>query len=274
MPFMPRIGLAMILHIPHSSDVIPRNLRDQIVLSDDDLAAELTLMTDAFTNELFALPEATILRFPISRLLVDVERFPDDAEEPMSKVGMGMIYALTSSGKKLKRALQPQEMRNLVYLYYKAHHETLLREVKNELEKFGKALIVDCHSFPSHPLQCDKDQSIPRLEFCIGTDSFHTPKSLSQTTVLNLNKMGYRVRMNKPYEGTLVPTAFYRKDRRVASIMVEINRSLYMDEMAGEKNSAFDSIKKQIQRLLLSIRQFQQESQPDARGEWLAITQQ
>jgi hypothetical protein len=43
---------AMILHIPHSSDVIPENLRDQIVLSDDDLAAELTLMTDAFTDEL------------------------------------------------------------------------------------------------------------------------------------------------------------------------------------------------------------------------------
>lgn len=263
----------MILHIPHSSDVIPENLRDQFVLSNDDLAAELVLMTDAFTDELFALPEATILRFPISRLLVDVERFPDDAEEPMSKVGMGMIYTLTASGKKLKRTLQPQETRSLVSLY-ETHHQALLKEVKNELEKYGKALIVDCHSFPSHPLPCDKNQSIPRPEFSIGTDSFHTPKALSQTTALNLKKMGYSVQINQPYEGTMVPMVFYRKDRRVASIMVEINRSLYMDEMAGAKTSAFDSTKKQIQSLLCSINQYQQQAQPDARGEWRAITQQ
>ena len=44
----------MILHIPHSSSVIPPALRVQIVLSDDDLAAELLHMTDAFTDELFA----------------------------------------------------------------------------------------------------------------------------------------------------------------------------------------------------------------------------
>jgi len=251
----------MILHIPHSSRVIPENLGDQIVLSDGDLAAELTLMTDAFTDDLFTVPEATILRFPISRLLVDVERFPDDVDEPMSNVGMGMIYTLTASGKKLKRTLQPQERSTLRSLY-ETHHQALLREVKMELEKYGKALIVDCHSFPSHPLQCDKDQSIPRPEFCIGTDSFHTPGALTQTTLLNLKKMGYSVQINKPYAGTMVPTAFYRKDGRVTSIMVEINRSLYMDETSGVKTRAFDSIKKQIRCLLCSIKQFQQQAQP------------
>jgi N-formylglutamate amidohydrolase len=251
----------MILHIPHSSRVIPENLRDQIVLSDGELAAELTLMTDAFTDELFTLPEATILRFPISRLLVDVERFSDDAEEPMSKAGMGMIYTLTASGKKLKRTLQPQETRTLLSLY-ETHHQALLTEVKMELERYGKALIVDCHSFPSHPLPCDKDQSIPRPEFCIGTDSFHTPRALSQATLLYLKKMGYSVQVNQPYEGTLVPMAFYRKDGRVTSIMVETNRRLYMDETTGAKTSAFDAIKKQIQDLLCSIKQFQQQASP------------
>ena len=258
----------MILHLPHSSDVIPENLRDQIVLSNDDLAAELILITDAFTDELFAFPEATMLRFPISRLLVDVERFSDDAEEPMSKVGMGIIYNLTASGKKLKRTLQPQETRTLVSLYYKTHHQALLTEVKIELEKYGKALIVDCHSFPSHPLQCDRDQSIPRPEFCIGTDSFHTPRRLSQAIARNLKKMGFSVRTNQPYEGTLVPMAFYRKEHRVASIMIEINRSLYMDEKLGAKTSAFDSAKKQIESILYSIKQFQQQAQPNARGMW------
>jgi len=47
------LGLAMILHIPHSSGTIPDQFRDQIVLSDDDLTTELVRMTDAFTDERF-----------------------------------------------------------------------------------------------------------------------------------------------------------------------------------------------------------------------------
>jgi len=50
----------MILHIPHSSCVIPDNFRDQIVLSDKELLAELLLMTDWFTDELFAFPRAEL----------------------------------------------------------------------------------------------------------------------------------------------------------------------------------------------------------------------
>jgi len=249
----------MILHIPHSSEIIPEELRDQIILSDDELCAELKLMTDAFTDELFALPEGTLLRFPISRLLVDVERFPDDTEEPMSKVGMGMIYTHSASGKRLKRTLQPEERRNLVSRY-EAHHQAILKAVNIELEKHGKALIIDCHSFPSHPLPCDSNQSTPRPDFCIGTDHFHTPNDLLAVTAHNIKKMGYTLKVNQPYSGTMVPMAFYGKDRRVRSIMIEVNRSLYMDGQTGVKSNSFNSIKREIQSLLSVIKRFQHQN--------------
>jgi N-formylglutamate deformylase len=248
----------MILHIPHSSALIPENLRDQFVLSDGELAAELNLMTDAFADELFALAGATILRFPVSRLVVDVERFRDDADEPMSKVGMGMIYTRTASGGTLRRALYPQEIESLRSVYYEAHHQTLSREVENELAKHRKALIIDCHSFPSRPLPCDRDRSVPRPQFCLGTDPFHTPEPLARSAALDLRRMGCGVGINRPYKGALVPLAFYNKDRRVASIMVEVNRSLYMDEATGMKKSAFSAVKEQTQSLLFSIRKFQE----------------
>ena len=246
----------MILHIPHSSQFVPADLRDQIVLSDDDLRTELALMTDAFTDDLFYLPETTVVRFPISRLLVDVERFADDAEEPMSKVGMGMIYTRTAFGNRLKRSLTPGETKMLVMEYYEPHHRKLLEEVKKELEENGKALLVDCHSFPSQPLPCDADQSIPRPEFCIGTDSFHTPKELIQITDRTITNAGYSVGIDWPYSGSLAPTAFYKKDHRVASIMIEVNRNLYMDEMSGTRSIGFDIIKGVIQTLLSVIGEF------------------
>jgi N-formylglutamate deformylase len=247
----------MILHIPHSSRVIPESMRDQFVLRDAELSAELTLMTDAFTDELFSLAGATILRFPISRLVVDVERFPDDADEPMSKVGMGMIYTRTTSGLNLRRALEAQERTSLVSIY-ETHHQALSRQVSSELARQGNALVVDCHSFPSCPLPCDRDQSVPRPDFCIGTDSFHTPEALAESTALNLRKLGYTVRLNRPYEGTLVPMESYKRDRRVASIMIEVNRRLYMDEMTGMKSGEFGPLKEQIESILSLIREFEQ----------------
>jgi N-formylglutamate deformylase len=61
--------------------------------------------------------------------------------------------------------------------------------------------------------------------------------------------------MNRPYPGTLVPVAFYKKDSRVASIMIEVNRGLYMDEKTGRKTRAFDPVKERVQSLLSSLSQ-------------------
>lgn len=220
-------------------------------------------MTDAFTDELFALPGTAVVRFPVSRLLVDAERFSDDAAEPMSKVGMGMIYTLTAYGKKLRRPLQAHEVRNLVSRYYETHHQTLLAEVSEELEKYGKSLIIDCHSFPSQPLPCDRDQSTPRPDFCLGTDSFHTPSTLTHMVAQCIEEMGFSVGVNQPFAGSLVPMTLYKKDHRVTSIMIEVNRCLYMDETSGTRSRRFDSIREQVRTLLILIRSFQQQAEPD-----------
>jgi N-formylglutamate deformylase len=246
----------LILHIPHASRVIPEELRDQMVLSDAELSAELIRMTDVFTDEIFSFPGATVVRFLISRLLVDVERFPDDAQEPMSQVGMGAIYTHTAHGEKLRRALQSHERNHLVTQYYEAHHRRLWTETQSELDNNGRALIVDCHSFPSEPLPCDRDQTSPRPEFCIGTDPFHTPAALIESTARCIKEMGYSVGIDRPYAGTMVPMAFYQKDRRVASIMIEVKRSLYMDEVAGTKTGGFGTLREHVQLLLGSIGDF------------------
>jgi N-formylglutamate deformylase len=240
----------MILHIPHASRVVPEDAREQIVLSDGDLDAELTLITDAFTDELFFWPGATTVRFPISRLVVDVERFLDDADEPMSRVGMGMIYTRTAYGHRLRRTLRPHETRHLVSKCYEPHHRTLLAAVEDELAQHGRALIVDCHSFPSQPLPCDEDQSMPRPDVCIGTDPFHTPAALVRIAAQSFHEIGYSVGIDRPYTGSVVPMAFYKQDRRVASLMIEVNRALYMDELRGTKTGRFDTIQEQIQAVL------------------------
>jgi N-formylglutamate amidohydrolase len=65
-------GPTAVIHLPHASTRIPADIRDQFVLTHEQIADEIRLMTDHLTDELFAVPEAMALavRFPVSRLAI------------------------------------------------------------------------------------------------------------------------------------------------------------------------------------------------------------
>jgi N-formylglutamate deformylase len=245
----------MILHIPHASSTIPDQYRDQFILSDEELAKEHLGLTDAFTDELFQNQAEQAVHFPYSRLLVDVERFSSDNQEPMSRVGMGMIYTRTISGSPLRRDLSKQERINLRKLYNK-HHSVLAQKVEDELTQKRRSLIVDCHSFPSQPLLCDASQSLLRPDICLGVDDFHTPRELVNILKRAFSKLDLTVEINQPYAGTIVPLKWYGKEQRVHSVMIEINRNLYMNESRGKKLEYFAALKNELSQILGVIRHY------------------
>jgi len=174
----------VIMHIPHSSAEVPADVRAQFLLEDDDLARELRLMTDWHTDELFALPpaEAVTVRFPVSRLVVDPERFEDPEAERMEAVGMGAVYTKTSQRLPLRdEAEAAREREALLARYYRPHHAALEAATAAALAAHGCCLIIDCHSFPSRPLpyefkvSADRWKVIHRPAVCIGTDATLPP---------------------------------------------------------------------------------------------------
>ncbi|MEH6550646.1 MAG: N-formylglutamate amidohydrolase [Pseudomonadales bacterium] len=249
----------MIFHIPHSSTLIPEDQRQLLQFTESELAAELLALTDHFTEELFsphAGPDDVALVFPVSRLVTDVERFSDDADETMSKVGMGAIYTHSSQRKRFRLAPEPSERDALLNLYYVPHHQAFGEAVATQLEKDGTALIIDCHSFPSKALPYEPDQDPDRPVFCIGTDDFHTPKGLVEEIAHYLESAGYSVKVNAPFAGSIVPMAYYGKNDHVHSLMLEINRALYMDETTGLKLGSFDEVKGCVERVVSICRGF------------------
>lgn len=249
------MSAGVIVHVPHASTLIPASETASMKLGENALRAELLTVTDRYTDELFNLRSPAIRRlvFPVSRLVVDPERFCDDEAEPMARLGMGVIYTRTSDGQVLRDPVDGPERDRLLSTYYDPHHRTLTGMVREALSCHDRCLIIDAHSFPSRPLSCDLDQSHLRPDICLGTDDYHTPKVLLETAYRVMQDQQWSVAVNRPYAGSLVPMNFYRTDRRVSSIMIEVNRSLYMDEQTGAKLPRFDEIRGCLRTCLWEI---------------------
>jgi N-formylglutamate amidohydrolase len=239
----------LVLHVPHDARVIPPSARGQFVVSDAELNAELVRMTDHRTHDLFlAAPSsaANVVRADVSRLVVDVERFEDDHDEPMVARGMGVIYQLDSRQRPLRRALSESERNELLASHYRPHHHRLTEIVDRILSRHGRCVVLDCHSFPSVPLPYELVQAVDRPQICIGTDPHHTPPGLRDAFVHAFRAEGLTTAIDTPFSGGLVPASHHRSDLRVRAIMVEVNRSLYLEEETGEPLVSFEGTARRI----------------------------
>lgn len=247
--------LPFILHIPHSSVAIPDTARAAILLDDVALAREILRMTDMHTHDLYDAPNTARVVFPVSRLIVDPERFADDAQEPMAARGMGVIYTLTSDLMPLRQAPDTAVRQQMLNDYYHPHHARLNALAKEHLEKHNHCIVIDCHSFPARALPYEqRPADETRAEICIGTDAFHTPDWMRDSLVAFFEKAGYTVSVDTPFGGALVPGNFYRKNKNVMSVMIETRRDLYMDETTGIKTARFDAVRRDITHAIEHLR--------------------
>lgn len=240
---------SVILNIPHSSTRIPKETRDQFLLPEKELEEEQLRLVDLHTEDLFDLRPHPMIVNTVSRIVCDPERFEDDSKEPMSSCGMGALYMKTLDGRPFRRSLSEEERQDLIRRYYTPHHREVERAVKHALFENERALIIDCHSFPSQPFPYETPADNPRPDICIGTDPFHTPASLEQTLLTYFRDLGYRVSVDFPFSGSFVPGRYYERDQGVESVMIEINRSLYMDEGTGERLPGYPELKGHLRGL-------------------------
>ena len=222
----------VLFHVPHDSRHIPIDLRPTLCLSDEELHIQLNRMTDHHTRELLAtnVPESQCVVAPVSRLIVDVERFRSRQDETMESCGMGAVYLKTDDGRPLRHPITDEDREALLARYYDPHHAALLTATQTILDNHNRCLILDCHSYPRSPRPYELNQTGPRPEICLGTDSFHTPQQLTERARQAFQDADFEVALDTPFAGTLVPLPFYQQDKRIQSLMIEVRRDLYVNE--------------------------------------------
>lgn len=241
----------LILHIPHSSIKIP--FMNGYTVNEKIINNEILKLTDWFTDDLFASETNITIKSDFSRIFCDVERFADNKQEFMFQFGMGVIYTKTDSGK-IFREVNDKLREKILINYYWKHHKELSIAVKMQLQKNNHAMIVDCHSFPNIPFERDLNKDRNRPDFNLVTNSFHTPQKLIDFSIDFFKKKGHSIWINRPYQGTIVPLEYYQKDSRVLSIMLEINRKLYLNENSNDKSPNYLYVKNLISEYLNIIK--------------------
>ena len=230
----------LLLHVPHSSTSFP--VESKVCFN--DLDDEERLLIDYYTDNLFV-PEQEAnnichMIFPYCRLYCDVERLIND---PLEKDGLGISYS---------RWVQCQDRHGIVLRSYSVKNEAfaLYADYHSDISKklvglIGTTLLVDCHSFSALPNLLNSNP--PDIDICIGYNDDETcpSKVVIGNIVQYFMSKGYKVGINEPFSNSKtfnVPVTYH-------SIMIEVNKRLYMDEHTLEKTEGFEKLTRIIQSL-------------------------
>jgi len=214
---------------------------------------------DAFVDELFASAAANgaaLIKALFPRAYVDPNREPwelDPAmfdgplpafvnrQSPRVAGGLGTVARVVANGAEIyKGKLDFAEARRRIEALYMPYHAALEAMLAKTQASFGACLLVDCHSMPSVGGPMDRDPGRRRLDFVLG-DFFGAacaPAVIAAAETC-LRDLGYAVGRNNPYAGGFITRHYGTPAAGRHALQIEINRGLYMDEIAIAKAPGF-----------------------------------
>lgn len=231
----------ILLHIPHSSTSFP----SESTYSFTDLDEEEKLLIDYYTDELFVPREQErnicSVVFPYCRLYCDVERLVND---PLEDKGLGISYHRTVDSDYLPFEERSFSRLNEAFKYYADFHADVSKKIV-EMTSMNKILLIDCHSFSALPNLLNLTP--PDIDICIGYNDDETrPYTNTIDNIVQFFKsLGYKVGINEPFSNSKtfpVPVEYH-------SVMIEVNKRLYMNERTLDKIDSFYKLKRDIQSL-------------------------
>lgn len=199
-----------VIHVAHASIWIPDEVRCQFEISSADLRDEAMQSADLHTDALAhaAWPSAEIVKASVSRIVIDVERYADDAHEEMASFGRGMIYTRAHDGRDLMRDLTAEARKELKARFYDPHWLELRSKAS------GRTLI-DLHTYPRQPWSTEPNPTADRPEIDLVATEGITPDGWVDELGRYFGNAGYHVGCNTPYVGVIDTGAS-------AAIMLEI----------------------------------------------------
>jgi N-formylglutamate amidohydrolase len=250
---------AVVFDSPHSGSEYPQDFGFAI-----DLPV-LRRMEDAYVERLFGdVIEfgAPLLHARFPRSYIDVNRALEDLDTEMiagtwphpvkpsvkSRNGKGLIWRTAQlDGNIYDRKLTVTEVEQRIgrcWRPYRAALESLLDET---FARHARVLHINCHSMRSRGHERDPDGIGDRPDVVLGDrDGTTCDPAITDRAAALLRGMGYTVSVNHPYKGMDLIRDYSEPTVRRHSVMIEVNRKLYMDETSVTLHDGFDQLRADI----------------------------
>src|SRR3984957_10256760 len=238
------IETPIVLDSPHSGSRYPRKFLEASRLD----PITLRRSEDCFVDELVAPCVAIgspLLRARFPRAYLDVNREPYELDPQMFEgrlpdfantrslrvaAGLGVIPRVVGDAQPIYREPFPVEAAlHRIATLHRPYHACLEGLIEQTRQRFGFAILLDCHSMPS---------SSPDVGGCDAVLGDRYGSSAARWVVdtieYALRRFGLAVRRNKPYAGGYITEHYGVPSAGRHAVQIEINRALYMDERAIE----------------------------------------
>jgi N-formylglutamate amidohydrolase len=254
----PRGGLPVLLSVPHSGRDYPEWLID----SASGGAAALSSLEDPLVDRLVwrALQRgcgAVIARTP--RAAVDCNRAEDDIDPSVvdgvrrgrvtarARGGLGIVPSRTQQhGFLWRRPINPVELAERLDQAHRPYHRAIEEQILLLLDRFGCALLIDCHSMPP--------PASGTAPIVIGDCRGRTAEGwISRAAVEIAHTFGFEADLNEPFAGGHVIDRHGCPPRGVHALQLEVDRRCYLDETLREAGEGFDRVAAFIEALAVEL---------------------
>ncbi len=264
---------------PHSGTIWPADFVPSAA------RADVLTMWDAFVDELFAGSPgfgATLVAAQFPRGYIDANRAADDIDQELldapwpgevrstdyTRRGMGLIRRFALPGVPMYgRKLSVVEVRRRLDHYYKPYRRALREQLDAAWRRHGAVWHFNCHSMKSRGNAMNRDRDQPRPDFVISDrDGTTAPSATTAWVARFFSDLGYSVKINDPYRGGDIVIANGSPAEHRASIQIEINRALYMNEATFEKHDGFAALARHLDQFAAAAGEFAREALVAARA--------
>jgi N-formylglutamate amidohydrolase len=250
-----QVTTPVVVSSPHSGRNYDWDFLSSTVLDEERIRSS----EDAFVDLLLErVPQvgAPLLVAEMPRAFLDLNRaaeeldpavihdVPRGASNPRITSGLGVIPRVVAQGRAIYRGkISHSEAQRRIREVWRPYHAKLDELLGEAQAAFGQAILIDCHSMPHEAIE----SAAPRgrtPEIVLG-DRFGASAGGGLTDRLEaiFSGLGFRVARNAPFAGAYMTQAYGQPDRGRHAVQIEIDRALYMDEVAIRPSAQFDMVR-------------------------------
>jgi N-formylglutamate amidohydrolase len=254
----PRSDLPVLLSVPHSG----RDYPEWLIAMASSGKASLMALEDPLVDRLVwrAVQRgcgAVIARTP--RAAVDCNRAEDEVDPSVvdgarrgrvtarARGGLGIVPGRTQQhGYLWRRPINRDQLEERIAQAHRPYHEAIEQQLAVLLERFGCALLLDCHSMPPPPA------GIPPIVFgdCRGRSA---DAWISREAMAIANRCGFEAGLNDPFAGGHVIERHARPAHGIHALQIEFDRRSYLDMRLKNAGPCFDKAAQLIDTLAVEL---------------------